>query len=110
MQRVATFALDDIAVDCEAVALALTESCSARPEHYHVSTLLQLQDTVYFLLQPAPEARAAAASYFFVPVSDFSSQGVTSMLFERWSAGFTAVGSVTLDDGLCLLLLSRPAE
>lgn len=109
MQRIMTFAIDDLVIDPESVAAQLTKMCSEHRPHYWVRGLCQLQDKVYFVLLAAT-AGEPREQCVIVPVRDVSDAGFTSMLDERWSAGFNCVGTVALGEGMHLILFTRPQD
>ena len=96
IQRTIPFQVADIAATPEQVAAALNKACNSRLHHYHVTGVCQLGDRVYFVLNPVP-AEALGETYLLAPVPDVSPGGFTPELFERWSNGFNALGTIDLD-------------
>lgn len=109
MQKIMTFATDDLVIDPESVAGRLTKMCSEHRPHYRVRGLCQIQDKVYFVLLAAT-AGQPREQCVIVPVRDISDDGFISMLDERWTAGFNCVGTIALGEGTHMILFARPQD
>lgn len=95
-QRVIPFQIQDIIASPEQIAAALNKACNNRLHHYHVGSVCQLRERVYFVLNPVP-AEAPGETYILAPVNDVSPGGFPPELFERWSNGFNTLGVIDLD-------------
>jgi len=105
--KIVVYSTDDVALDASTVASALTHACKGRQRRYYVRGLCQVDDSVYSLLLPV-ESGAPVPEYIFISIEDTTKDGVTSLLYERWLSGFDAVGTVSLSEGVYLVLFAMP--
>jgi hypothetical protein len=107
MQRIAAFSVDDLLLDSNAVADALMHDCRRGDTPMYVRGVCQIQDTVYFTLLPCRDSGSQPVQYVWVECADTTDAGITSLLEERWAAGFDLVGSVDGDEDLVFLLFAK---
>lgn len=106
MQKIVTFKDNDVCADPEAVCRMLLDACHQPSGTYRVRGLCQAGDNVYALLLPVPPDGMAKA-YRFIEIQDETPAAVTSLLAERWAAGFDGIGSVNFPDGLTLFFFAE---
>gem|GEM_PF-1223644 len=109
MQKIMTFAIDDLIIDPQSVADQLTKLCSTHRPRYRVRGLCRIEDCVYFVLHAAT-ATEPREQCVFAPIEDVSNDGFTSMLDQRWAAGFNSIGTIAEGEGTYLLLLTRTLD
>lgn len=107
MQRIAAFSVDDLLLDSKAVAEALLHACRRNGETLYVRGLCQVKETVYFTLLPCGSGTPCPVQYVWVECGDTTDAGVTTLLEERWAAGFDLVGSVDGGEDLVFVLFAK---
>jgi len=95
MQKIVSFAVDDIVVDPEGVTTTLNAACNHRSEARRVRAVCQVGETVFFVLSPL-FPQESHAEYRLVTVEDTTWDGFSALLEERWTGGFDPVGAIKL--------------
>lgn len=109
MHTIMPFSVADVSFDAESVAAALNTACGHRHERRRVRGVCQIGEVVYFFLLPLRKGEPLE-SYLLVAIRDLTEAGLTSMLAQRWEAGFDAVGTITLGEASYYMLFARPQD
>jgi hypothetical protein len=110
IQKIVAFAVDELRFDAAATAETLLHACRRRGTPLYVRGMCQVKEAIYFTLLPCNETTPPAMQYVWVENPDKSREGITSLLEERWAAGFDLIGSVDAGDDLFFLLFAKNPE
>ena len=105
-QRILCFSVDDLAVDPDGVAAAITQACARRRAGRRVQAVCQTGADVYVVLFPLPSGERPA-TYLLEAAADVSSQGFVSLLNERYAAGLDVAGTVKVYDSVMVLFARK---
>jgi len=94
MQKIIIYKDHDLLFDPSAVADSINAACQ-RGERYFLRGTGQLDDRVYFFLQPCTSA-TLAEKVVLAPLDDLTTDAVGGELTERWANGFNTIGILEL--------------
>ena len=106
MPRVVRFAVADVVLDPKAVATSLRDACVSRSSPRCVTGVCQFDELLAFVLSPTTMADATATQYVLAPVPDTTATGISTVLSERWQAGFDVLGAIAAGEGTFFLVLT----
>ncbi len=105
--RILIYSLDDLAIEYEDIAIALTKICAYRDAEYKISGVCQTRDRVYFPLEINEDK--IHPTYILAPFSGLSDAQVEADLFSRWTAGFNTKGLIRMTESYLGLFECFPA-
>lgn len=109
MQKTSSFNLQDVILDPETVGGALTDACRNRQGNFRVTAVCQLDEIVTFVLQPTRDG-AAGDEIVIVPVDEPTPEAFPRELFDRWTNGFNALGTIAAGGNSWLAVYARTRE